>query len=269
MNNKRISLEDRVPKLKEKRKLKAKKKLRRLLFTLFLLVLTVLYFDSPYSKVETVTVSGTEYLTDKEVVEWSGVDEETIFLFTRNKKLESKLLEHPEIKSAEVGHVLPNELTITVEENEVVGYFAEGEKLYPILETGEVLMDTPISYEKPLPVYTNFKNDSTLERTVLEMGELTEEVFNDISEVCYAPSEEDAGLVYIFMNDGNMLKTPPSSLAENVSLYPSMVAQLEGQKGVLDFEVGYYFTSYEILKEQSNGQKEATEEDAKKEETPT
>lgn len=261
MSNKRISLEDRVPKLKEKRKRKAKKKLKRLLFTLFLLVLTVLYFDSPYSKVETVSISGTKYVTEEEIKQWCEVDDETIFLFTRNNKLESKLLEHPEIKSAKVGHVFPNELTITVEENEVIGYFAEGEKLYPILETGEVLKEKPITYSDQLPVFTNFKNDSTLTRTVEEMLQLPEEVLNDISEVCYAPSEEDAGLVYLYMNDGNMIKTSPNSLAENVSHYPSMVAQLGGKKGVIDMEVGYYFTSYEDIKKKAA---QKAEEEAKK-----
>ena len=64
-----LSLEDRIPKIKEHRRRKANRRLILLLSLFFLLIVCVVYFQSPFSQIKRIDVLGNETITEEEVVE--------------------------------------------------------------------------------------------------------------------------------------------------------------------------------------------------------
>src|SRR5699024_3488929 len=68
-----VSIEDRIPKLKEARKKKANRRLVFYLSIFFLLISIIVYLQSPLSQVKHIEVNGNKVLTDKEVIQKSGL----------------------------------------------------------------------------------------------------------------------------------------------------------------------------------------------------
>src|SRR5581483_9196624 len=123
-NGKIIQLEERVPKLKKQRH-KRKKANRRLILyvaVLFLLVLFVIYFRSPFSNISRITVQGSHYMSDKEIRKLSGITYSVSYFRVKPKEAEAKLTERKEIKAAKVQKLLPNTIAITITEYKTTGY---------------------------------------------------------------------------------------------------------------------------------------------------
>src|SRR5699024_3339808 len=75
-NNKNIvSIEDRIPKLKEARKKKANRRLVFYMTIFFFLISIIIYLQSPLSEVKQVTVQNNAFVPDEEIVEISGLSE--------------------------------------------------------------------------------------------------------------------------------------------------------------------------------------------------
>ena len=63
-----ISIEERIPKLKEKRRKKANRTLLFYLTLFFLLIAIIVYLQSPFSNVAYVAVEGNNVITDEQVI---------------------------------------------------------------------------------------------------------------------------------------------------------------------------------------------------------
>jgi len=241
-----VSIEDRIPKLKQQRKKKANKRLIFLLMLFFLLIGCIIYFQSPLSNVKETIVTGNILYTEGEIEEISGISSSTNIWTIKKDKIEEKLNALPEIKSSSVSLKLPNKVNIEVEEYKRIAYMVSGNKYIPILESGTELEgrsseSTP--YDAPLIM--DFDNDKALEKTVKELKKLPAGVYNAISEIHYTPKKTDSYHINVFMNDGFEVAASLSTFAEKMEHYPSIISQLNPKKkGVIDLEVGSYFKEY-------------------------
>lgn len=246
MAEKVISIEDRIPKLREKRKKRANRRLAFILFLFFLLMLSILYFQSPISRLDGMDVKGNRYVDRSAIVRASGLTEKTIVLNIDEEKVEKRILSLPEIKKATVKTVLPNHVEIRVVENERVGHLRKDGKTYVLLENGEF---TDPSGQAPLslgPLLDQFDDPEIIEKAARELEQMPDEIRNAISEIIYSPSKTDPYRIIAFMNDGMEIHATLKTFAEKMEYYPSLIKQLEpGQKGIIDIQVGMFFRSYE------------------------
>ena len=86
-NGKIVSIEDRIPKLKQQRRRKANRRLIVLLLLFFLLIACIIYFQSPLSHVKMVNISGNRAYSDQEITEVMDITEDTNIWKVRRKKL--------------------------------------------------------------------------------------------------------------------------------------------------------------------------------------
>src|SRR4051812_2621525 len=86
-----VSLEDRIPKLKQMRKKKANRRLIGLLTIFFLLIFSIIYLQSPLSRIQSIQVEGNAYLTDKEIIEQSGLEVEDNIWEIKGDKIETMI----------------------------------------------------------------------------------------------------------------------------------------------------------------------------------
>lgn len=246
------ALENSMPKLKKQRQ----KKLITRLITLILLfsfaILVVVYFISPLSKVDMLSVSGTKEVADQEIIDVSQIksgDSLWEVFFERKAISKNVLSELPQVKSMEINFDGLNDYTIKIEEYQTVAYLAEENMYYNILENGKIVNESrKVSIGNP-PIFKNFEENKALKEMIVQYELLNENIQNSISEVEYAPSEIDDYLIKLYMNDGNEVIASIPSFAEKMIYYPDMVKKIGDQKGTFNIEVGAYFSPFEYSDE--------------------
>ena len=259
-----VSIEDRIPKLKQIRKKKANRRLLLLLSVFFALILIVVYLQSPLSKVKEVHVQGMSLMTKQEVIDQSGLKAGVSVWAAGKSKAEEALLQDDRIKEATVRAGFPNDIIVTVVEQNEIAYAARKGGLYPVLQNGKILSEPVSGSPLQLPILYDFKEGKALDLFAEAAETLPAGVFNTISDVYYDPKKNDALHIKAFMTDGFEVSATLSTFAEKMVYYPSISTQLDPDvKGVIDIEVGSYFKPYNI-EEQQAGEEETAEE----EETP-
>lgn len=261
------SLEDTMPKLKKQRQ----KKLITRLITLILLfsfaILVVVYFISPLSKVDMLSVSGTKEVADQEIIDVSQIksgDNLWKVFFERKEISKNLLSELPQVKSMKISFDGLNDYIIKIEEYQTVAYLAEENKYYNILENGKIVNESrKVSIGNP-PIFKSFEENKALKAMIEQYKLLNENIQNSISEVEYTPSEIDDYLIKLYMNDGNEVVASIPSFAEKMIYYPDMVKKIGDQKGTFNIEVGAYFSPFEFNNEKKEEPKTISDENSVK-----
>jgi cell division protein FtsQ len=242
-----VSIEDRIPKLKHQRRKKANRRLIMLLALFFILIASVIYFQSPLSKVKEITISGNESYSDDYIVEKSGLSLDSNVWKIRKSEVEDNLEKVQEIKQANVNVKLPNMVEIELEEYSRLAYISKGKNFYPVLENGNILGEKQID-EIPVnaPILIGFKEGKVLDEMIASLEELPDVVINSISEIHSQPVKTDKYRIKLYMNDGFEVNATLRTFSDKMAHYPSIVSQLDpSKKGVIDLEVGSYFKAYE------------------------
>lgn len=254
MPNKVVSLEDRLPKLKEQRKKRANRRLIILLFLFFLFVSGFIYVQSPYSRVGEIIVNGNKFLTTEKIIKQSGLTERTIVLNIRKKEMEKRLLKLPEVKKVTIQSSFPNRISIEIKEYNQLAYkFADG-KAKLILENGHI---SNSQATEPAPFLKNFDKKQPLNMIVKQLKAMPIEIRQSISEIVFSPKNTDPYSIVAYMNDGNEVRATIRTFAQKMVYYPKLVEQLEpNEKGVIDLEVGFFFKSYQSLDVERKGSNE-------------
>ena len=90
-----ITIEDRIPRLKEERKRKANRRFILYLSLFFLLILLVVYLQSPLSKVGKIDIQGNFYVSDADILKAGQITENTSFWNISKTKLNSQMSKSP------------------------------------------------------------------------------------------------------------------------------------------------------------------------------
>lgn len=243
-----IEIEDRIPKLKQQRRQKANKRFVLYISLFFVLVLFILYFQSPLSKIQTVDVSGNVHVPTKEIIESSGLEKGTSFWKVKPEEIAKNVKEHEEIANVNVVRQFPNKIKINVNENTRVAYLIEGTYYYPILETGKILeKDKLENIPADAPLLINWTQSEELQEMAAELRLVPASILNRISEIHLTPEDSDPLHISLFMNDGHEVSATIRDFSKKIKNYPMIVEQLtEEQLGVIHLEVGSYFKAYKI-----------------------
>jgi cell division protein FtsQ len=250
-NGKIVSIEDRIPKLKEVRKRKANRRLTMLLLVFFVLIACILYFLSPLSHIRSVEVEGNRYLSSAQISKASKLRKDASVWNVDKKETIANVKSLPEIKSVKVKVKLPNSIVIDVKEHNRMAYLVKADRFYPIMENGKIL-DKLQKGEIPVyaPVLLGYQEGEALNLLLEQLNDLPEAVLNSISEIYSEPTKTDKYHITMFMNDGFEVSATTRTLSEKLVHYPSIVGQLDPKvKGVIDLEVGSFFKAYEPVED--------------------
>ncbi|MBD8003940.1 FtsQ-type POTRA domain-containing protein [Bacillus sp. Sa1BUA2] len=253
-----LSLEDRIPKIKEHRKRKANRRLIFLISLFFLLILLVIYFQSPLSNVSEIKVKGNESVPDQTIIKRSGLKSGDNIWNLDKKKAVQQLEDHQEVKHAKVKISFPNTVYLEIQEYKTIAYVLTGTEFHPILENGMIVGSNPKGgVPVNAPILSNFKEDAILENMAKELKALKPEIVNVISEIHYTPKKTDKYHITLFMNDGFEVSATILTFSEKMVHYPSIVSQLNPNvKGVIDMEVGSFFKAYETKETGGEGEQQ-------------
>jgi cell division protein FtsQ len=243
--NKVVVLEERVPKLKQQRRQRANRRLIGYIAFFFMLILCIIYFQSPLSNIKYLEVKGNEHVSDKEIIKLSELTTRTSFWKIKDEVVADKISSHPEIQSVTLQKHFPNKITLLIKERKRVAYIYHKQKFLPILENGRILTDVHSAVPNDAPILVNWKKGEDIQEIVAQLTELPAHVLNAISEIHHTPDSNDRYHLTVFMNDGYEVSATVRNFAEKMSLYPSIVSQLDPDaKGIIHLEVSNYFKAY-------------------------
>jgi|GEM_PF-151293 len=240
-----VSIEDRIPKLKQTRRKKANRRLILYLMILFLLIAVVIYLQSPLSNVGNIEVQGERHVTADEIKELANITTETNYWKVDTDSIKNNVESHKEIKSVNVNRDFPNTVQIQVEEAERIGYVQTNGEFSAILENGTKLEAASSLPGGDAPILAGFSKQTYLEEMSKQLKELPQSVTNLISEIHWEPKEDNPYQIRLYMNDGFQVLASIRNFSNKMTIYPSIVAQLEeGAEGIIHIDVGAYFEEY-------------------------
>lgn len=85
-----VNIEERIPKIKEQRKQKANRRLISFIMLFFIMVLIIVYLQTPISKVSTISVTGNENVSKKEIIELSDINSGDTEFWSLDKKKQKR-----------------------------------------------------------------------------------------------------------------------------------------------------------------------------------
>ncbi len=244
-----VSIEDRIPKLKQERRKKANRKLIFYLLIFFVLISVVVYLQSPMSYVKDVTINGTNWVDKEEILKRSGIDQSTNFWGVNSNEVEQAIIAHPQVTAVDVSRSFPNVILIEVKELSHIGYVDLDDKLYPILENGDLLTEVNWSnVNGEVPIIADFKDNHYLQELSEELANLPAYVSALVSEIHYVPSDSNPYKIKLYMTDGQEVESSIRNLSSILNSYPSIVTQLDPKnEGIIKIdESGAVFTPYKV-----------------------
>lgn len=255
-NGKVVNIEDRIPKLKHRRKQKANRRLIIYLSIFFLLIIGVVFFQSSLSKISSIKVIGNQNITEKEIIHYSKLAVGMSFWNVNNKKVEDNLKKHPEIKAVTVEKKLPNIIVIKVKEYQRIAFIKSNGKYLPILENGDILKTKKNNNKEFLnaPILVNWAKGEDIQEMIAQLRKLPTSIVNSISEIYYTPIPRDILQITLYMNDGNEVRASVRNFSQKMKYYPSMVKELDPNvKGIFYIDVENRFTPFGDDKVESEG----------------
>lgn len=241
-----IDIEERIPTLRERRKKRKNRKFFLLIF-IFLFTLTgLLYFQSDFSHISRIHVEGAALNSKEAYIEKSGLKNGMSIWGFRAGAIEKKLMAGNEVNEAKVKRVWINEVSISVKEWDRLAFIEKDGEYLHLLENGTTFPQKKNDIVLDAPILSGFSDKKILKRMTKELKDMPNDILPLISQIRYTPNDQDQFSLQIFMNDGNEVRALIPSLSEKMTYYPSIVTQIpSGQYGVIDLEVGSFFSPYQ------------------------
>src|SRR5690625_1199194 len=241
-----VSIEDRIPKLKEARKKKANRRLLFYLSIFFFLISAIVYLQSPLSHIKHIEVIGNEVVDKDEIIQLSGLSTDSNIWVVQEASIQEAMNDHPMIENIEVNRKLPQTVQLHVSEHNIIGYVQNELEFHPVLENGMIIVTDKIVNKGDGPLLKNFNDEQYLQRMAGELSNIPNHIFNLISEVSWEPTEKNKYKIILFMNDGFIVDTTIRNFSSKMKTYPSIVSQLNpNDKGIVHIGVGTYFEKIE------------------------
>lgn len=259
---KSLSFADKLPKMKESRQQRLKKRLIILLSLFSILVFLLLYYVSPLSKVRTVKVVGNDKVASESVVSslqlhrkefiWAAYFDKD--MLTNVKK------ENQRINTIDRKLIGINGLKIIVTEHADVAYLKSGEKLLAVLDDGTIVKENVMQPDNKYPVMIGFKEGKVLKAFAEKFYIVSSEVKDNIKEIHATPSKVNPYLFTIYMDDGNEILASTRDYYEKINYYPNIAKQMP-ENGLVDMEAGVFSKSYATIAAEEAAKKKAIEDE--------
>lgn len=246
MAEKVIDLENRIPQLARRKRRRLIRQISFIVLLVVLLVLILFYRASDWSRIQTLELIGADYKTEAYHIEQLPIHVGDSMWFDV-EEIEAAARDNSWLKNITIERQWLTHVVVTIEEYKHVGYLQRNEHYYPILENGNIVEEALTSFVMDAPLLTDFKDDAYLTELLKQLADVNDEVHGLISQIMYTPSKSDNSVVTLYMTDGYEVRVLIYDFATKMNYYPSIVKQLGDidVKGIIDLEVGSYFTSFD------------------------
>lgn len=232
-----------------------------LVFTVGLMITGFLI--SPYGKVGELFVEGDSTIPDQLVLDASKITSKQTVIGTlaSEKAIEAQIMASlPQVKAVTVKRTGLNDIIIKVADYQTLAYLSENNRYQSILENGMILNE---SLKFPMgnkPLLTKFEQGPLLNEFISGFKDISKDIHDTISEIQYMGTKTNPYKISIYMNDGNQVIANITDFSNKLAYYPDIIQKLKGKKGIIDMEVGVFFTPFNSVTEKEIDIETQTEE---------
>lgn len=226
------------------------------LFGVFSLIYIIMLVSGwqlmPMNKVNNLIVTGNEIVPSEFLIDSSRIynydDIETV---TRQKKSIEAIIkeENPLIESVTFNRPNWKAFELAVSEHDLVAMINIDDQSHVVLSSGDILNINSnaalsgVARDK-LPLIEGFPEKKQLADLAKGLRQIDLSTLSMMDRVSYSDDPNKTNAIEVSMKDGNLIKAIISTFSQKVQHYPDVLSQLEGKTGVINFEVGAYFTPY-------------------------
>lgn len=223
-----------------KKKKKRKIKFKRVLLTIFaLLLISLIIYIISLLKIRTFYVYDNKYLTDEEVLDILKLNKKSSFLLTNTLTEKAIISKNKKIKDVKIKKTISLEVKVYITEYKILYY--DKENKYSVIENG----DTVDYICDDAPVLVNKIEDKEISKKFInKISKVNDDILDIISEIKYVPNGIDKERFVFSMNDGNYVYVTISKLTK-INEYKSVIDSVEDKRGILYLDYGNYFVPKE------------------------
>ena len=215
-----------------------RKKLRVGRFLIFLLLVAgVLFLTSKFldNRIKNIVVNGNDVLSEKEIVEISGLSNYPSFFKTTTFTIKKRLMKNPIIKKVKVRKRFYNKIEIDIVEKKLL-YLDEQENRVVLEDKTKIANNNSYS----VPILVNYIPNTKYNQFIKKLNKIHVDVLKKVSEITYSPTELDDGRFLLSMTDSNYVYLTLTKF-EHLNYYDDMLPKFNGRKGILYLDSGNTF----------------------------
>ena len=254
-----IDIEERIPSMREKRRRRTNRKFIFVITIFTLALLVILYFQSPLSQINKITVNGTGLYGKTFYLEEVDLSVDKPLWGFKIKDTEKSIRKMDSVQDVTIARKWLRDVEVNITEWDPIAYIEEDGQYSLLLENGKVFSQNQLLPEEDAPILNGFTDSEHKKRMTAQLMKMESEVYQLISEIIYKGTADDTNNITVYMDDGYEIRAIISTFAEKMAYYSEITAQLHNhEKGVIDMEVGTYFTPFSEIYGQG---KEAVDEE--------
>ncbi len=229
--------------------------------TLFLIFILSGRTLLPNRWVNQLVVTGQEYIHPNNIIQSSRIHsmDQISRVMEQKDAIENKIKkEIPLIENVSFIRKNWNALELKVTEYEIVALIEEQGEIMPVMSNGEIL-EMPVRANNNnglidyLPKLLNFKQKGKVsDLTNNALRSIDQQLLTKIESISSSDNPAKPNSIIVKMKDGNEVHAIINTFAQKMAYYDNMVGQLDGVNGVIDLEVGAYFTPYDNANSDNN-----------------
>jgi len=221
---------DMMPVLREPKKTaKGSRKLLAVLLLLFAVLLAVLFFRSPISKISEITISGGQYLSVEAIHAAAGVTEGVdSYFYPSEATLEKRIAKLAPVESVVVSKSFPGKLDIQVREYPAVAFeLMNTGEITAILSNGTVLT-AGSNFVVDKPVLSGWAKDNPYKAELIEaLAGIPDDLLTDFSEIMPHPSNSYKDRIKIYTRTKFEIITAVSLLPDKAETIHAVIETQE------------------------------------------
>lgn len=219
-----------MPVLREPvKKRKGSRRLLTVLFLLFAVILSVLFFNSPISKISEITITGPVYATDAEIEQAAAIQVGDAFFGTTSKTIEKRIETLNPVASVKVTKKFPGKVKIAVQEYKVVAFeLSEQGGMIAILSNGASVAAAAGESLADKPMLTGWKTDNPVRAQLTKaLSVIPAADLADLSEIVPYPSKAYPDRIKIYTRTKFEVITAVSVLKEKIKAINAVIETQE------------------------------------------
>jgi len=220
-------------------------------FLIIIIIFSVVYVTTPFSRLGVVYFEGLNTLTRSELISLIEIDEDELFLSIRTSEIQASVEAHPVVSDAIVTRVLINRIRIEIIEHEVGACALVDGEMFHILTDGVLHHENAGMRANCDEMMIHGLTPSEVEAGVpslfvRQLMRVDPEIRGLIQMIEHEPDYGDIHRFSLSLIDGNTVKVTAHTMPDYLNLYREFLAYLEpGQTGVLHIDVGNMFVPHE------------------------
>lgn len=206
----------------------------------------------PFNKINHLVVRGNYYLPESVILEGvntSPFQKADQFLSYRSDIEKYVKEKHPIIEDLLIKRDDWRKVVFDVKERSIVGRLETNQTLLPMFSNGETIEGTQHMVQQmsesqwgEIPVISGGFGERQRQSLAIALSQVDPLILKEIDRIDPSQDPLKQDHIQVKMKDGNQVKAVIATFAQKVNFYPKFIKQLDGRKGIIDIEVGAYFT---------------------------